>query len=349
MCYRIIYEEDKLLKHPDIHLRLYRAILAAGAAFSVISIVGNYISAFPLAISAKWIFLFFITVLAFVFSYNEKYTYNIMFGVFIFAVCIFLPFAFIDSGGSNNNALGYTFFLLIAITYLFKGLRRTFLVVSLVCIFVIMHVLEYYYPNIIAVYHPHTQFVDRIIQVPILLLISYFIILRFAKEYEKVNKRLEAFANLDELTGLYNRRMFNITMEETVKNNKNTAVLAFMDLDNFKLINDNFGHHVGDEVLKELSSLLQKTFGNDRHIVSRWGGDEFAVIYYGDKIELSDKIEKISSLFKEYVSSYEETAGISTSIVSIGDYDKISQALSDADNALYKKKLKKQQNRTKLS
>ncbi len=329
------------MNQSDIQLRLYRAILLAGASLSVISIIGNYISAFPLWPSLKWIVLFFITVLAFIFSNNKKYITHMMFGVFLFLICFFLPYAFIDSGGSNNNAMGYTFLLLITVTYLFNGWRRLFLVVTLIVVFMGMHALEYYYPEMIAVYTGWNQFVDRMIQIPLLLLASFLIILRFAKEYERVNQKLSTFANFDELTGLYNRRIFNQALEEIIEDNNELIHLALLDLDNFKKVNDKYGHYIGDEVLKELSALLQKTFGFDKHIVSRWGGDEFAIIYYGRKDELIQKLENVKESFRTYVSAYEETTGISTSIVSFSDYDIVSQTLVAGDHLLYKEKLKK--------
>ena len=329
------------MKQSDIRLRLYKAILLAGASLSVISIIGNFILNFPLLTSLKWIVLLFITVIAFIFSNNKRYTIHVMFGVFVFCICIFLPFAFIDSGGSNNNALGYTFLILIATTYLFNGWRRYFLVASLIVVFMTMHTLEYYCPEIIAVYTEWNQFVDRMIQIPLLLLASFLIILQFAKEYERVNQMLGVFATFDELTSLYNRRMFDKAMEETVKDSIEPIHLALLDIDNFKKVNDKYGHYVGDEVLKELSALLQKNIGLDKHIVSRWGGDEFAIIYYGGENELINKLENIKKSFGTYVSVYEETIGISASIVSLSDYDSVSKILIAADDQLYKEKLKK--------
>ncbi len=325
----------------DIRPRLFKAILLASVSLSVISIIGNYISGFPLRPSLKWIVLLGITAVGFMFCNHKKYTLAIMFGTFLFIICIFYPFAFFDSGGSNNNATGYAFLLLIAVTYLFKSWERIFLVITLIAVFMIMHALEYYCPEMIAVYSEWNQFVDRMIQIPLLLLSSFLIILQFAKEYEQVNNRLEVFANFDELTGLHNRRKFNIAMEEAIKQWRKPIHLALLDLDNFKKINDKYGHKVGDDVLKELSVLLQKTFGLDKHIVSRWGGDEFAIIYYGEKDELNEKLETIRELFRKYVHAYDETNGISFSIISFRDYDKVTQALIAADNQLYQEKMKK--------
>jgi diguanylate cyclase (GGDEF)-like protein len=329
------------MKQSDIQLRLYRVILLLGASLSLFCIIGNHISAFPMWSNLKWIVLFFIAIVALIFSNNKRYRIHMMFGIFLFVICIFLPFAFADSGGSNNNAIGYTFLLLIVTTYLFNGWRRLFLVSTLIVVFMAMHALEYYCPGMISVYTRWNQFVDRMIQIPLLLLASFLIILRFVNEYEKVNQRLDALAKFDELTGLYNRRMFNQAIEEAVGGSNESIHLAILDLDNFKKVNDKFGHYVGDEVLKELSALLQETFELDKHIVSRWGGDEFAIIYYGGKDELIQKLENIREAFRSYTAAYEEVTGISTSVVSFSDYDKVSDALIDADHQLYKEKSKK--------
>ena len=143
--------------------------------------------------------------------------------------------------------MGYIFFLLIAITYLFSGWRRIFLVAGLIITFIVMHALEYYYPTMITVYTRWDQFVDRMIQIPILLLVSFLVILQFVKEYERVNVKLEFFANIDELTGLYNRRRFDKAMEEAVKDSIQPIYLVLLDIDNFKKVNDKYGHYIGDD------------------------------------------------------------------------------------------------------
>ena len=325
----------------DIQLRLYKVLLIAGACLSIISILGNLIAGFPLMVNVKWGVLFIVCAIAYVLSNNRKLLNNLTFGVFIFLVCFLMPFAFVDSGGSSNNSISYIFLLLIAITLLMNGWRRILLVVLLIVQFVLMHILEYLYPEIIFVYSESSQFVDRLIQIPLVLIAAFIIILRFSKEYERIYQKLHMTANVDELTGLYNRRLFNKAMKENVENRNGPINLILLDLDNFKKVNDRFGHSIGDQVLKELSALLQKYFGGGKHIVCRWGGDEFAIIYYGDKDELAEKLEELKQAFKSYVSVYEETTGITTSIITVSDYDKASQVIVAADHMLYKEKLKK--------
>lgn len=89
-------------------------------------------------------------------------------------------------------------------------------------------------------------------------------------------------ANHDALTGLPNRRAFSVKVEEAlkqVKERNQSHILCCVDLDHFKVVNDTCGHAAGDELLRQVSDLLQDQVRNT-DIVSRLGGDEFAVLLY---------------------------------------------------------------------
>lgn len=91
------------------------------------------------------------------------------------------------------------------------------------------------------------------------------------------NARLQQVANLDPLTQLINRRSmeYHLQQAETLAlAEKSTYTIIIGDIDNFKLINDTFGHVIGDEVLKQLSQLFDLQVGSCCH-VCRWGGEEF--------------------------------------------------------------------------
>ena len=87
-------------------------------------------------------------------------------------------------------------------------------------------------------------------------------------------------AHTDPLTGLPNRQLFHDRLEDAVKNSTRSGMggaLLFLDLDKFKEINDNFGHPIGDELLKTVAKNLHKSV-RDTDTVARLGGDEFAII-----------------------------------------------------------------------
>lgn len=111
----------------------------------------------------------------------------------------------------------------------------------------------------------------------------------------QVLRRIEGAANIDDLTGLLRRRAFferwNELLDECQRLNQQSGVLM-IDIDHFKRINDTHGHATGDEVIKGVATLL-KQFESPGCIVSRMGGEEFAVAIKGSKAEISGIAEFI--------------------------------------------------------
>lgn len=114
------------------------------------------------------------------------------------------------------------------------------------------------------------------------------------------DKKIRNLIYYDHLTGLANRKYLNILCKDLIET-KSKFALIFIDLNNFKSINDVYGHGTGDELLIVFSKKLQKIF-NDKGIVARYSGDEFVVIYKGfyDEDELIDFYNnKILSYFEK--------------------------------------------------
>ncbi|MCR4989688.1 MAG: GGDEF domain-containing protein [Lachnospiraceae bacterium] len=94
----------------------------------------------------------------------------------------------------------------------------------------------------------------------------------------KYNDKLKAAANTDQLTGLFNRRRATDYLKETIEQNDGSPVsVSIGDIDFFKKVNDNYGHDIGDEVLKSVASTMKDTLRSDSFI-ARWGGEEFLII-----------------------------------------------------------------------
>ncbi|THB67386.1 MAG: diguanylate cyclase [Spirochaetaceae bacterium] len=96
-------------------------------------------------------------------------------------------------------------------------------------------------------------------------------------ELEEANKALSEWASTDPLTGLLNRRKgwdYLEYEEERSKRSKHCTAVILMDIDHFKLVNDDFGHEEGDRILKTVSKLLTDTL-RSQDILIRWGGEEF--------------------------------------------------------------------------
>lgn len=145
----------------------------------------------------------------------------------------------------------------------------------------------------------------------------------------------------DPLTGLYNRLYFRTVMERSIAASKRFNVrysLLMMDIDDFKLINDSFGHLAGDEVLKEIGSILQRTMRNC-DIAVRYGGEEFTVLLMGSSLDGAYRAaERLRGQIECY--SGKET-GDNKITVSIGvtefktDDSCMEDIIKRADEALY--------------
>ena len=100
------------------------------------------------------------------------------------------------------------------------------------------------------------------------------------KELESTNARLKETSFKDEVTGLYNRRFFTLRLEEELSRYRrfnHPVSVVLLDLDGFKAVNDEFGHSMGDDTLREVAQILMK-HSRGINVVSRYGGDEFAVL-----------------------------------------------------------------------
>ncbi len=109
---------------------------------------------------------------------------------------------------------------------------------------------------------------------------------------EKQNKELEQSATIDALTKIANRMKFNTILEQQVEMSKrynNNFSLILLDIDNFKMINDNHGHSVGDDVLVEIALVLKNSIRKS-DLVSRWGGEEFAIVLPQSRTKTAVKI-----------------------------------------------------------
>jgi len=144
----------------------------------------------------------------------------------------------------------------------------------------------------------------------------------------------------DALTQIYNRNKFVSYINEKIKQkdiiDKKFSVCIF-DIDFFKAVNDNYGHQVGDNVLKELTSLVKEHIRND-DVFARWGGEEFVIGFDLGIDEVFKKVEYLRSMIEVYKF---DKAGSITCSFGVTEYirgDSLDTLISRADNALYKAK-----------
>ena len=158
-------------------------------------------------------------------------------------------------------------------------------------------------------------------------------------------RRLEFLAHHDTLTGLPNRAMFSERAREAVahaRRHQKTAALLFIDLDNFKTVNDTLGHEVGDSLLKIISSRLRASVRGD-DFIARIGGDEFCVLLQeiADPREAAAVAQKLlHELRKSYrIGEHHVSSGASIGIACVPqDGEDVATLLRLADLAMYRAK-----------
>jgi len=172
---------------------------------------------------------------------------------------------------------------------------------------------------------------------------------RINNKLEEANETLENLSIKDHLTGLYNRRYFNTKIDELLNLAKRSGTyltLMMLDVDRFKSINDNFGHLAGDYFLKDIGERITQELSRSTDFVSRFGGDEFAIILYDTSPEGARMIaEKIKEAVEDIsvrsdFSSWEVKTTISMGLCSVIPEKNISsrEIISATDDALYKAK-----------
>ena len=160
-------------------------------------------------------------------------------------------------------------------------------------------------------------------------------------------KELEKLASVDPLSKLYNRRYFTNTAEDILriaKREEKTSSLIMLDIDNFKKINDTYGHKVGDDVIVAVSETLLSS-SRDSDIVCRFGGEEFILLLpktelHGSEVmaeKIRAKIENLSVVIENEI-AISFTVSLGATEIILDDTQSLESAIKRADDALYEAK-----------
>ena len=164
----------------------------------------------------------------------------------------------------------------------------------------------------------------------------------YLKDIDRIKTReleQDKMVNLDPLTNIFNRRAFEreVINYMSESNKKNKGALIIMDIDNFKNINDEYGHAVGDQALKNLANILMSTF-RTYDIIARMGGDEFQVFLK----DISERkiMDKRMKCLLDVLNSQKKLPFTCSIGICMVNSDKFcyQDALEAADKALYKSK-----------
>ena len=173
-------------------------------------------------------------------------------------------------------------------------------------------------------------------------------IIRDISQRKQAEKKLEKLARIDSLTGCFNRGYGLALLDRQIKlsqRSKSPLLLAFLDIDGFKAINDNFGHDEGDKVLKEVVKLFKSTL-REIDIICRMGGDEFLLIFPEESLKdaplirerLNKNLTKLNQTLKK---TYKIELSIGLSEYNPDNPQPMDELIRIADERMYEEKKNK--------
>ncbi len=294
----------------------------------------------PLAVLNAFSSVFYVSVL-FLFKRNTD-----LYVAFTYFEII--TFSFISELISGGGFL-YNYFVIGMISVIFyllppktkmKHIYQTIGIVYAVAIFVInmkrICLFPQYLPSVESF-----QYKIGFLNLCITLFTLFYVSNLYFYELNNATEKLAYTSNHDLLTGLFNRRFFEHIMERNKTENESKYTIAIFDIDDFKKINDTYGHQAGDEVLKVVSEIIEGCQDRE-YIPVRWGGEEFIIfmprtpenIAYDYLMSLCDKIRNAVVEFGPQKIKVSVTVGMCTGSV-LSDYE---IAIRIADDRLYKGK-----------
>lgn len=277
-----------------------------------------------------------------------------------FVNMIVMPYLFYINGGVNSGMSIYLLAGLLIIVLSEHGVKR-YIALILCAVFHVASIMVSYnfmseqaegkdLPVLVTDMDSFSEVYDTAISLIIVGVCMGSILILLFNAYDKEKKNNEELLNTladiaitDELTGISNRRnMFNyLEMHDELFASENRYI-AMIDIDQFKKINDTYGHLFGDEVLSRFGNVLQaQNEDSDVELVARYGGQEFVLLFNADSKEKAiERIENIRQQLKKIrIEKYPDVnLTASVGLVLCNKHTNLTMLLKDADDCLYEAK-----------
>lgn len=256
---------------------------------------------------------------------------------------IVFPSTFLVSGGLYSAApMFFVMGIFIAVPLL-TGKKRIVLFVLELIFYIVIISLCFYYPQLTYVRDQSTHTIMLLFS---FIIVSFYIFsstLMITRHYQlermkskKMNKLLHQQTIRDPLTQLYNRRYLTDFLVDKINGFEKSFTIIILDIDDFKRINDTYGHLFGDDVLSTFSHIMVDVIG-DSGFVSRYGGEEFMIYYDNTYLnEIKDKLTNIKTQFSNHYSKYSDIHfTFSAGVTVYQDGQTLTQLFNLADKNLY--------------
>lgn len=329
--------------------KLFFYLMCFALVLSITLIIENLIIDFPFEANYKWFLTFVLSIVALILTYQQRYFNALRHIVFIPIVFLILPMGWLSAGLYNSFTIAYSFLILIGVIFYFHGFSRFVYTFGIMGVMVLMMSLSIVAPELFLSTHLDIMKIDMLIQVPITFMAAALLLNLLMKTYRSEQEKLKEYALLldeknaeletilltDDLTKIYNRRYILDFINDFIKEQPDgELLLGMVDIDDFKGVNDLYGHEVGDSVLRLLAQDL-KTIVSNKGLVGRYGGDEFIIILYAQPKETAESVLKDLRNYHCRLSCIEHPIKISAGFALFSSSDDFDFALSMADKKLY--------------
>lgn len=268
--------------------------------------------------------------------------------VTIFEIWIHMVLAVICSGWSMGFQV-YSFALLPVIFYgdymgsrlQKKTINPIILSIMVVISYLGLRIYTWYYDVHLAVENPFLEMGVSFFNAVFMLV---FLII-FQANYEKLMKQTDQVASKDQLTGLNNRHSMRNIIRTVVERQNGEEMMAFAmaDIDNFKKVNDTYGHKAGDLVLQEVANRIEEIQSKDLY-VCRWGGEEFLIMARGEECFelLKESMDIVLRQVRDMVVDYGKHSirvSITAGLAKKQKQETVDEVIHRADEYLYQGKV----------
>lgn len=311
----------------------FRAVGSFFMSFFNVFSVAFYIALFVVFLNKKYLgVLIFLFTEVCVHSFFATVAVGLDSGFDMFIICVVFSIFFVKSITQASRKVIYTLYVFAFVTL------------------INMRLAPYWFDlSMFRVYPEERQisfiFIFNAVMAFIMVLLFLILFLDDLEKDKKIlkrqNARLLELARVDSLTGLLNRRAMKQRLENAFYSKSNYGVefvVAIMDVDNFKQINDKYGHSCGDQVIKRLSSIIQRKV-RETDYVCRWGGDEVLILL--NKSSLEGAVSTMKRIYYQISNTkikYEQTdlnITVTIGICSSKGYYLLQDIIVEADRRLY--------------
>ena len=267
-----------------------------------------------------------------------KQTENYMFSGYVVLYFFFILMLYLIYTGGVDNTGPLWIFCLPPIALYIHGFKRGLFDLS---IFLFFAIFILYYPDRNFLATEYTSAFKLRIILSFVLIVFLSSVYEYSREKSskkmiKMRKDLEFYLRRDELTGLYNRRGYQ---DNIGKIQGSYGAILMCDIDNFKKVNDTYGHAVGDFTIKEVSQSIKNNL-RKQDVAIRWGGEEFFIFLSETTREnaylVSEKLrESIENLTIRYNNEIVFSVTLSIGVAIVNEEISLEKAIKNADDAMY--------------